>query len=217
MNKGLYDTILKKYPDVKIVMASKYLETYADFKPFLEHHVYRFGENRDDAFLDKYALLKDHPIEWHFIGTLQTKKVKKVIDKIDVLHALDRLKLAEEINKRRQEALPCYLQVNISSEPQKHGFEMTELKEVIKTIKTMKNIRLIGLMGMAEDTNDKTRIKAQFEQLRALRNLYQKEVPTLTELSMGMSQDYDIALEVGTTVLRLGRILLDGGNVWDEN
>lgn len=215
MNKDLYQKIKTKYPEVDIVMASKYLTTLADFKPFLEAELYDFGENRDDAFTEKRDLLKDYPIKWHFIGTLQTKKVKKVINDIAILHSLDRLKLAYEIDKRRTSPLPCYLQVNVSRESQKHGFYPDELPNVIKKINALPNIQLVGLMGMAEETTEEMVIRSQFQLLKELRDKYQHEVPSLTGLSMGMSQDYHIALEVGTTVLRLGRILLNGGTVWE--
>ena len=211
MNKKLYETIKSTYPHVDIVMASKYLETLDDFMPFIEANFLTFGENRDDSLLKKQAMLKAYPIEWHFIGTLQTKKVKKVISAIDVLHSLDRLKLAEEIEKRRETVLPCFLQVNISHEDNKHGFLESELDEVLKTLNGFKKIQLIGFMGMALETSDEALIKAQFRTLKNLLLKYQTIYPSLKKLSMGMSQDYHIALKEGATTLRLGRILLDGG------
>ena len=216
MNNRLLKTLKQNYPNVLIVMASKYLQTFTDFKAFLDAGVVDFGENRDDALKSKQVILQDYPIHWHFIGTLQTKKVKHIIDHIDVLHSLDRIKLAQEINRRRSRPLDCYLQVNISSEDQKHGFAPQQLGEAIEAVKPLQNIRLIGLMGMAEETDDESRIRTQFNLLKQLRDYYQKELPDLTGLSMGMSQDYHIALEVGATVLRLGRILLDGGTVWED-
>ena len=216
MNKRLLKHIKAQYPDVKIVMASKYLDSLEDFKPFIDAGIHDFGENRDDVFLAKHKILKAYPIRWHFIGTLQTKKVKKIIQDVDVLHSLDRLKLALEINKRREEPLDCYLQINISDEPQKHGFLPNQLDDVITELKKLKKIRLVGLMGMAEETDDETIIRNQFNTLKNLRDKYQEIIPSLKGLSMGMSQDYHIALDVGATVLRLGRILLDGGTIWEK-
>jgi len=187
-------------------MASKYLKA-SEFGPFIQAGIKDFGENRDDAFLEKYNALKGEAITWHFIGTLQTKKVKKIINNIDVLHTLDRIKLADEIEKRREEPLDCFIQVNISEEPQKHGLALEAVEAFYHQIKQYDNIHVIGLMGMASDTNDQKVIKKQFERLRHL-----KEQLGLNYLSMGMSQDYEVALQEGATHIRLGRILLEETN-----
>ncbi len=211
MNKQLVDTIKKDYPNVKIVMASKYLEDKASFMPFVEAGQLDFGENRVEALETKREWLKDYPITWHYIGTLQTKKVKQIINAIDILHSLDRLKLAKEIEKRREGILPCFVQVNISDESQKHGFDLETVEAFLESIKDFEHITVIGLMGMASDTNDEALIRKQLTSLKTLRDQLQKQYPSIKELSMGMTQDYHIALDVGTTVLRLGRILLTEG------
>ncbi|MFU8786171.1 MAG: YggS family pyridoxal phosphate-dependent enzyme [Candidatus Izemoplasmataceae bacterium] len=212
MNKKLIEAIQASYPNIHIVMASKYLETLADFKPFLENDFYHFGENRVEAILEKQLFLKDYPIKWHFIGTLQTKKVKKIINDIDTLHSLDRYKLAEEIEKRREKVLPCYIQVNISDETSKHGLDSHEVESFVDSIKDFKKIKVIGLMGMAAETSDHALIKKQFTKLKELRDTLNKKYKDINGLSIGMSSDYQIALEVGATVLRLGRILLSEGS-----
>lgn len=203
MNKTLIDKIKSMAPKTVIVMASKYLEADG-FYPFIQAGIKDFGENRDDAFLMKAEALKKEAIHWHFIGTLQTKKVKKMINQIEYLHTLDRLKLADEIEKRREKPLKCFIQVNISDEPQKHGIKPSEVHAFYDHLKNYQKIDVIGLMGMAKDTNDQTVIKRQFETLKTLQTSL-----NLPAVSMGMSQDYLVALEVGTTHLRLGRILLE--------
>jgi len=203
MNKTLIEKVKSVAPNTVVVMASKYLDADG-FYPFIQAGIKDFGENRDDAFLEKAEALKKEAIHWHFIGTLQTKKVKKVINQIEYLHTLDRLKLADEIEKRREKPLKCFIQVNISDEPQKHGIKPSEVQAFYEHLKKYQKIDVIGLMGMAKDTDDQTVIKRQFETLKTLQTSL-----NLPALSMGMSQDYLVALEVGTTHLRLGRILLE--------
>ncbi len=199
--------LLTSHPDVTIVMAVKYLPA-SGLQSALGAGLKHFGENRVEALLEKQAALNDPQIVWHFFGTLQTKKVKHIIQSLDVLHSLDRLTLAAEIAKRRQEPLPCFIQINISHEPQKHGLEPHELGAFLEAIKAYPVIVPIGLMGMAEDTDDVDVIRAQFRRLRETLKAHQTHTPTLVSLSMGMSNDYEIAIEEGATHLRLGRILL---------
>ena len=210
MNRALLDWLKANHPDVTLVMASKYLQEPAAFKPFIEAGVFDYGENRAEALLEKKAWFQHQALRWHFIGTLQTKKVRKVIQEIDVLHALDRLKLAEAIEKYREGVLPCYVQVNISEEPQKHGIEPAETIDFVERLSSFEHLRVIGLMGMAADTDDMAVVHRQFATLRQLRDTLCVRYPEITGLSMGMTQDYHIALELGASVLRLGRILLAG-------
>lgn len=208
MNTVLIRKLQSRYPDVHVVMASKYLEAN-EFAPYIRAGIRDFGESRAEALLQKKPALKGEPIRWHFLGTLQSKKVRKIINDIDVLHSLDHMRLAKEIDKRRTSVLPCYVQVNISSEPQKHGVEIDETEAFIDEVHArFKTIKVIGLMGMAEDTNNENRIRAQFRSLRGLRDTVREKHPTVEGLSMGMSQDYEISLEEGATVLRLGRVLI---------
>lgn len=208
MNKVLIDKLRKDYPDVTIMLASKYLTSKAAFIPFIEYGITNFGENRDDAFETKKAWLEDYDITWHFIGTMQTKKVKKIINDIDVLHSLDRVKLAKEIEKRHDGVLPCYIEVNISGEESKHGISPEHVYDFVETLKDFNHIEIIGLMGMATHTDDEDIIRNQFQTLKNLRDTIQTTHPKVTELSMGMTNDYQIALEEGSTLLRLGRILI---------
>lgn len=209
VNKALIEKIKSKHPDVTIVMASKYLDA-KDYQAFIDAGIKDFGDSRVAAFIEKYPKLKHYPIRHHFLGTLQTKKVKKCINHIDCLHSLDRLKLAKEIQKRRKTPLPCFIQVNISKEDQKHGVAFSHTAEFLNQLQAYDKVDVIGLMGMAELTDDHEKIAAQFETLKTLFHQLKKDSPKIKYLSMGMSNDYPIALEKGATHLRLGRVLLGG-------
>ncbi|PAT01857.1 YggS family pyridoxal phosphate-dependent enzyme [Candidatus Izimaplasma bacterium ZiA1] len=199
---------IKDYKDVHIVAATKYIDDIK-MRELFSYGINEFGENRVEAFVEKYENLKDLPIIWHFIGTLQTKKVKKLINSIDYLHSLDNLKLAEEINKRRTSPLKVFLQVNISNEENKHGLEVNEVKDFIIALKPFQNIQIIGFMGMAELTDDKEIIKNEFQKLTNLKKSIKADLDlNINELSIGMSNDYLVALECEGTYLRLGSVLL---------
>lgn len=202
---------IKDYPDVRIVAATKYI-TVEQTKELLDAGIRDLGENRTDSFLEKYEAYKDHDdITWHFFGVLQTRKVRSVIDKIDYLHSLDNLSLANEINKRRTTPLKCFVQVNVSSDPNKSGIDETKVIPFIKSLSKYENIEIVGLMTIARFTFDQDLLEGYFETMQALK----EEVQALnlpyapcTELSMGMSNDYKYAVKYGATMIRLGRVLL---------
>lgn len=189
---------------VNIVAATKYANANQILDLF-ESGVTMMGENRVDALLEKKAQLS-LPIEWHFIGTLQSRKVKDVINEIECLHSLDRLSLATEIQKYRQEPLPCFIQVNVSKEESKHGLSIEEVIPFIEALKQYPVIQVIGLMTMAPHTNDEGVIRDCFKKLKQLQVSISEchlEV-NCSMLSMGMSNDYMIAIEEGATHIRLG-------------
>lgn len=190
----------------KIVAATKYVNS-STMRELYNLGLKNFGENRVDSFLKKYDELNDLNITWHFIGTLQTRKVKEMINKIEFLHSLDRLTLANEIEKRRINPLKCFIEVNISKEDSKQGMNYDDVIEFSKRIKDYKKIEVIGLMGMAMHTDDVNLIKDEFNSLVSLKNEVNKIIPTCTKLSMGMSGDYKVALECGSDYVRLGSIL----------
>ncbi len=200
--------IKKEIPEnVVIVAATKYLDVF-QMRQLHKEGINHFGENRVETLLQKQTALQDLSVHWHFIGTLQTKKVKKVINNIDFLHSLDSEKLALEINKRRTKPLKCFVQVNISSEESKHGLKLDEVEDFIKHVKSLENINIIGLMGMALHTDDEKILSKQFDSLNDLKNkLNDKFGWNIHELSMGMSNDYLIAIKHNATYIRLGRVL----------
>ncbi|MCP8715733.1 YggS family pyridoxal phosphate-dependent enzyme [Staphylococcus arlettae] len=169
-----------------------------------------FGENRVEGFLAKQNALPDDAV-FHFIGTLQTRKVKEVINQVDYFHALDRLKLAKEIQKRAEHKVKCFVQVNVSEEESKQGITINEINDFIEAIKEYDNIEVVGLMTMAPLTGDVDYIRQLFNTLKEK----QSEIQTLnlsyapcTELSMGMSNDYQLAAEAGASFVRIGTKLV---------
>ena len=202
---------LKDYPNVKIVAATKYIGIDKT-KELLESGIKDIGENRTDAFLEKYELLKDKDITWHFFGVLQARKVRSVIDKIDYLHSLDSLSLASEISKRRKTPLKCFVQVNVSNDPNKSGIDESKVSSFIKSLAKYPNIEVVGLMTITKLTFYEELLEGYFQTMKKLQEEVQAlELPyaPCTELSMGMSNDYLIAAKNGATMVRLGRILFD--------
>ena len=193
--------------DVTIVAASKYVGS-EDINVLLKAGINNIGENRVDSFLHKYEELKDRGIIWHFIGHLQRNKALEVIDKIDYLESLDSLKLAELINTHRLSPLKCFIEVSINLEENKNGVPYFALSDFIEQILKMKNINLVGLMMMAKANSSDDSLCEQFKKLRLLRDeMENKYSIKLPYLSMGMSDDYQIAIKEGATHIRLGRIL----------
>lgn len=173
-----------------------------------------FGENKAQELCDKYPLLpKD--IDWHFIGHLQSNKVKYIIDKVSTIHAVDSLKLLNEIQKEASKVdvtINIFLQLHIAQEETKYGFSVEELMCLFKEIDLADypNIRILGLMSMASLTEDKEQIRREFTLVKNTLDKLNRECNlNLMELSMGMSGDFDIALECGATWIRVGSLLYE--------
>jgi len=174
-----------------------------------------FGENRVQEMRDKYeALPKD--IRWHLIGHLQTNKVKYIAEWVHLIHSVDSLALLEEINKQAQKhnrIIPCLLQVYIASEETKFGLDEDELITLLKSdvYKQMQNIAVVGLMGMATNTENVSLIRNEFSHLVQLfdkiKANYFGQDDAFRQKSMGMSSDYTIAVEIGSTMVRIGSLL----------
>ncbi len=193
--------------NVTLVAATKYIGP-EDMEVLLENGINNFGENRTESFLAKYTCLQSKNAIWHFIGHLQRNKAAEVINKIDYLHSLDSLELAELIDKKRENPLKCFVEVSINLEETKNGVPYYKTKDFIKELLKFKNIELVGLMMMAVKESDKNSLDQQFAKLRILRNEIEKEFNIkLPYLSMGMSDDYKEAIKEGATHIRLGRIL----------
>ena len=195
--------------EVKLIAVTKYVSTERA-REALEAGIMNLGENRDDGLLEKWEVLQDKP-KWHYIGTLQTRKVKNIIDKVDYIHSLDRLSLAEEINKRANRMVKCLVQVNVSGEESKHGLSRENAISFIESLRPFENISVEGLMTMAPFTNDEQILRGCFRKLRELREQVQAlqlDFAPCTELSMGMSNDFSIAIEEGATMVRIGTALV---------
>lgn len=164
-----------------------------------------FGENYVQEFLAKYDSLKHLPLRWHFVGSLQTNKVKYIIDKIDCLHSLCSLTVAEEIQKRSAKLghkLSVLLQVNLAAESAKSGLTPEEAPAFLDKLRDYDRLEPVGLMAIPPLLDKPEQLRPYFRQLRELRDLLK-----LKELSMGMSHDYQVAIEEGATMIRLGTLL----------
>ena len=195
---------------VSVIAVTKYVDVQTA-EALLPLGVRHIGENRVDKFLEKYQALKDYPVTWHLIGTLQRRKVKEVIPYVDYFHALDSLKLAQEIQKRTDHVVKCFLQINISGEESKHGFSKEELLELLPELAKLDQIEYVGLMTMAPFEADSDELKEIFKETQALQaEIREKQIPnmSMTELSMGMSRDFKEAIQFGSTFVRIGTAFL---------
>ena len=181
-----------------------------------------FGENYVQELVEKYELMpKD--IQWHFIGHLQSKKVKYIAPFVSLIHGVDSLKLLQEINKqaaKNNRVIDCLLQVYIAEEESKFGLDEQELEEILKLVQNdkedFKNIRIVGLMGMATFTENKNQIEKEFKHLKTIFDKLEKLPFTQNlkpnTLSMGMSGDYQLAISCGSTMVRIGSSIFGGRN-----
>jgi pyridoxal phosphate enzyme (YggS family) len=173
-----------------------------------------FGENKIQKMTEKWeAMPKD--IEWHMIGHVQTNKVKFMAEYVSLIHGVDSLKLLQEINKQAQKynrIIDCLLQIYIAEEETKFGLDESELDELLASseFKSLQNIRIVGLMGMATFTENQNQIKKEFTHLKSIFDNLQSKIYNLKSLSMGMSGDYKLAIECGSTMVRIGSSIFGG-------
>lgn len=175
-----------------------------------------FGENKIQEMTQKWETLpKD--IQWHMIGNVQTNKVKYMAPYVSLIHGVDRYKLLKEINKQAAKSdrvIDCLLQMHIAQEDSKFGFNKEELQAVVIDLKTnpLPHIRIKGLMGMATFTDDQDQIRSEFKTLKQQFDWLQTQHPEANELSMGMSGDYALAIEEGSTMIRVGSKIFGSRN-----
>ncbi|MES2544199.1 MAG: YggS family pyridoxal phosphate-dependent enzyme [Bacteroidota bacterium] len=176
-----------------------------------------FGENKIQEMAEKWEQMpKD--IQWHMIGHVQTNKVKLMAPFVSLIHGVDSLKLLEEINKQAQKnnrVIDCLLQIHIAEEETKFGLDKKELDEILKQVQRekMKNIKIVGLMGMATFTDNQNQIKKEFQHLKSIfDSIFSTDAinRVSTTLSMGMSGDYQLAIECGSTMVRIGSSIFGG-------
>ena len=178
---------------------------------FIEAGMIHVGENRTERMVEKHAAIHQPQIKWHFIGNLQSRKVKDIIDIVDVIHSVDRLSVAKQIDKRAVKPIDCFVQVNVSGESSKSGLAPDEVQGFIESLKDYDKVRIIGLMTMAPYDAKEEELRQYFRQMRVLRDqiaLQQLQHAPCTELSMGMSNDFEIAVEEGATYVRIGTALV---------
>ncbi len=208
-------TFLDSIPcHVKVVAVSKTKPVEDIFKVYSSGHKI-FGENRVQELTGKFEQLpKD--IEWHLIGHLQSNKLKYISKFVHLIHSVDSLKLLIAINQEAikvDRVIDILLQVFIATEETKFGLDSNELNAILESpeIKSLGNIRIRGLMGISSFTEDMKQVRSEFRQLKKTfdhcKENYFKESPSFSELSMGMSGDYKIAIEEGATIIRVGSLL----------
>ncbi|MBO1308268.1 YggS family pyridoxal phosphate-dependent enzyme [Enterococcus sp. 669A] len=200
--------------DVTLVAVTKSVDSSAA-EELVRLGVTNLAENRVDKLLEKKENLSQYSdISWHLIGNLQRRKVKSIINHVDYFHALDSLRLAQEIQKRAAHKINCFIEVNISGEESKHGISPEELLSFVYELEDLTNVHIVGLMTMAPFDADDETIRSIFASLKKL----QEKICSLklnyapcTELSMGMSQDFPLAIIEGATYIRVGTALFKKG------
>lgn len=214
VNEVLED--IKKYsknPEkVKLVAVTKYPNVgRAELEELMENGILNFGENRVQVLEAKRELMDDvkDKIHWNFIGNLQKNKVKYIIDYVCMIHSVNKLSLAQEIDKRAAACgrkIDVLIEINLSGEDSKEGYDLDEFYKELPEIIKLENINIKGLMTMAPHVTDEDKIRASFRKLREIKDELNEKYfnGQLTELSMGMSHDYKIALEEGSTIIRIG-------------
>ncbi len=188
--------------DVNIIAVTKYHTVEETLKAY-EAGIRHFGENRIEGFIEKRKALPEDA-EVHFIGTMQSRKVKEVIEDLNYLHSLERESVAKKIEQAGQHVVNCFIQVNISDEDSKHGLQPEEVEDFLLKLKDYKYVKVIGLMTMAPHTEDSSVIEETFSGLKTLQEKVAENYPEVTELSMGMSNDYKVAVKYGATYIRIG-------------
>lgn len=210
MIKDNYEQLKKEIGDaVTLIAVTKYHsidETLEAYDAGVRH----FGENRVEGFVEKREALPEDA-EVHFIGTLQSRKVKDIAGHLNYLHSLDRESVAKKIEQYSENAVKCFVQVNVSGEASKHGLSPEEVPGFLEAMESYSKVTVIGLMTMAPHTEDESEISAVFERLAALRDSLRTGNHgniQVEELSMGMSNDYGIAIRHGASYVRIGSKLM---------
>jgi PLP dependent protein len=177
-----------------------------------------FGENRAKALEDRMSSIQDNRVQWHFIGTLQTNKIKYMAHRVNWIQSVHKAKALEEIEKRaaaENHSINVLIQVNISEEDQKSGCEPEELSEILKTAQLLTHVKVKGLMGMATLTENPEFVRPEFRKLRVLRDEHRHlegGSVSLEHLSMGMTDDLEIAIQEGATMVRVGTAIFGERN-----
>lgn len=207
-------SILSKLPkSVTLVAVSKTKPNAAIMEAYDAGHRV-FGENKVQDMVAKFEQLPSD-IQWHMIGHLQTNKVKNIAPFVSLIHGVDSLKLIKEIDKRAAQnnrIIDCLLQIHIAEEETKFGLSDVEATQVLSYAKHLKNVRVKGLMGMATNTRDESIVRNEFAGLKELFLKFQSVSEHLQIISMGMSTDYEIAIEQGSTMVRVGTAIFGRRN-----
>ncbi len=202
---------------VKLIAVSKTKPDSA-IKKALEAHQYHFGENRMQELQSKMLEIKHPKLEWHMIGTLQTNKIKYITNRVNWIHSVDKVKYFNEINKRAAQAnrsINVLIQVNISKEDQKGGCKPSDIESILESARNYEHVTVRGLMGMARFTPNPEEVREEFALLRTTLEMHthlNEGNIQLNELSMGMSNDFFVAIEEGATMVRVGSSIFGSRN-----
>lgn len=205
MNKKLIEEL--KTQNFNVVAVSK-TRTKEEIDEVAKLGLTTFGENRVQEFMDKY----DPKYTWHIIGHLQTNKVKYIIGKVDVIESLDSLKLAQEIEKQAKKhgiIQKVLVELKISEDPNKTGYPFKDAKNFITSLQQFPHIQVKGIMCVATKTDQTDIVESEFEQMHSLYLELKKQYPDMDTLSMGMSQDYKLAVKHGSNTVRIGHAIFE--------
>jgi pyridoxal phosphate enzyme (YggS family) len=213
LKKEIRETCLKagRNPDeIRLIAASKYADA-RQIKQVLEYGINDFGENRADELIEKFNVIGDR-VHWHFIGHLQSRKAKLVVPIVDCIHSIDKLSTLEKVNEEAQKQnkiQKVLLEINISGEESKFGMKPEEISVFLNEAIKFKNIKVRGFMTMAPLTDNTNLLRDVFRNLNYLLKYANSNFKDLglRDLSMGMSNDFKIAIEEGATMLRIGSLI----------
>ena len=210
VNEKAYHQIIQEFANssVTLVAVSK-LKPASDIEALYKLGQLDFGENYVQELVEKQAILPAN-INWHFIGHLQSNKVKYIAPFVHLIHGVDSLKLLQEINKqalKNNRVIDCLLQVHIAKEETKFGMDAPELSDALEAAKHLPNVNIRGLMGMASFSDDQDVVASEFNYLHELFTTHHFNLQPTAVLSMGMSADYALAIKSGSTMVRIGSLL----------
>ena len=220
MIKENLEKIRATLPEAVTLVAVSKTKPVSDLQEAYDAGQRIFGENHALEMRDKHEALPQD-IQWHFIGHLQTNKIKYIIPFVTLIHSIDSANLLEAVNKeakKHDRVVDCLLQFHIAMEETKFGLDMEEARQLLdsEAFKTMQNVRICGVMGMATFTDDEAEIHKEFKHLKTifdtLKTEYFASQPQFKEISMGMSDDYPIAVEEGATLVRVGSKIFGARN-----
>lgn len=220
MIKENLNSIRRNIPENVTLIAVSKTKPISDLQEAYDAEQRIFGENKALEMREKYQQLPED-IQWHFIGHLQTNKIKYIAPFVSLIHSIDSLSLLEAVNKeaaKNNRVINCLLQFHIAQEETKFGLDIDEAKQILEsdTFKQMNNVRIVGVMGMATFTEDITQIRNEFKSLKKIYDIlkenYFKDDNSFKEISMGMSDDYPIAIEEGATMVRVGSKIFGARN-----
>tara|TARA_B100000941_G_scaffold79458_1_gene54437 strand:+ start:162 stop:827 length:666 start_codon:yes stop_codon:yes gene_type:complete len=199
--------------NVKLVAVSK-KKSWEDILEAYENGISDFGENYLQESLEKISKLKDLKINWHFIGNIQSNKCEEIAKNFDWVHTIDRLKVARLIDKYCPEdkSIKCLIQINIDDEESKSGIRVEEVEIFLKELSSLKKIKICGLMIIPNPNVELSDLQQTFKNIKILADRLNENYENLTEISMGMSRDFELAIKEGSTIVRLGETIFGARN-----